>query len=445
MKNASLIVCLFALLPLATVQAEDWPQWYGPNRDGVIRQKNLVREIPSTGLKVLWRQPIAGGYSGPSVAGGKVIVTDYDKSSGDASNDPGGRRQLSGQERVLCFDASSGKKLWEYSYPCQYNISYPAGPRCNPTISGDSVLALGAEGDLVCLNIVDGSLIWKKSLRDTYQAETPIWGYSAPPLVFENSVITLAGGEGSIVVSLDLKTGNEKWRALSATEIGYCPPQLLERDGIQELLIWTADELCGLDPMTGKVYWQVPLQPRYGMSIAAPQISGNMLFACGIGDTAAMYRLGKAETAPELLWKGKPKMALYCANSTPVFVGNVIYGADCQTGAMLAVNAKDGSRTWESFAPTTGKPGRASHGTVFLNRYEDLYFLFTETGDFVISKLTPEAYSEIGRTHLLEPTGECFGRNVVWSYPAYANGSLFVRNDKEIICVDVSADQKGLK
>jgi outer membrane protein assembly factor BamB len=438
MNRSILSIVTLIVLATSTLRAEDWPQWYGPNRDGIIREKNLVREFPASGLKVLWRQPIAGGYSGPSIADGKVVVSDYEKETGDASNDPGGRRQLSGRERVLCFDAVTGKKLWEYAYECQYNISYPAGPRCNPTISQGSVLALGAEGDLVCLNLKDGSLIWKKSLRDAYKAETPIWGYSAHPLVVEDSVITLAGGEGSIVVALDLKTGNEKWKALSATEIGYCPPQLVERQGTQELLIWTADELCGLDPNSGKVYWQVPLQPRYGMSIAAPQISGDKLFACGIGDTAAMYRLGAPKTAPELLWKGKPKMAMYCANSTPVFVDNMIYGADCQVGAMLAVKANDGSRAWETFAPTTGKPGRASHGTVFINRYEDRYYLFTETGDFVIAKLTPAAYTEIGRTHLLEPTGECFGRNVVWSYPAFANGKLYVRNDKEILCVDLS-------
>lgn len=438
MKYNLLLATALLLLPTWTVRGEDWPQWYGPNRDGVIRETNLVREIPKDGLKVLWRQPIAGGYSGPSVASGKVIVSDYERSTGDASNDPGGRRQLSGRERVLCFDAVTGKKIWEHSYECKYNISYPAGPRCNPTIANDVVLALGAEGDLVCLNLKDGSLVWKKSLRDAYQAQTPIWGYSAPPLVVGDMVITLAGGEGSIVVALDLKTGNEKWKALSATEIGYCPPQLLERQGTKELLIWTADELCGLDPETGKVYWQVPLQPRYGMSIAAPQVSNNLLFACGIGETAAMYRLGAPKTAPELMWKGKPKMALYCANSTPLFQDNMIYGADCQVGAMMGVKAVDGSRVWETFAPTTGKPGRASHGTVFINRYEDLHYLFTETGDFVIAKLTPEAYTEIGRTHLLEPTGECFGRNVVWSYPAYSNARLFVRNDKEILCVDLS-------
>lgn len=445
MRHLQLLTLLFVSLATVSGQGEDWPQWQGPNRDGIIREKNLARTLPAEGLKVLWRQEIAGGYSGPSVADGKVFVSDYVRQEGDASNDPGGRRQLAGKERVLCFDAASGKKLWEHAYECQYNISYPAGPRCAPTVSQGSVLALGAEGDLVCLNAQDGSLVWKKSLRETYKAETPIWGYSAPPLVIDNLVITLAGGEGSIVVALDLKTGEEKWKALSASEIGYCPPMLIDRQGTAELLVWTADELCGLDPTTGKVFWQVPLKPRYGMSIAAPQISGDMLFASGIGDTAGMYRLGAAKTAPELLWKGKPKMALYCGNSTPTFVDGMIYGADCQVGSMLAVKASDGSRAWETFAPTTGRPGRASHGTVFLNRYDDLYYLFTETGDFVIAKLTAEAYTEIGRAHVIDPTGECFGRNVVWSYPAYANSCLFVRNDKEIVCVDLSQDQKGAK
>lgn len=445
MKNIFWLTMLLASFSIGAARGEDWPQWFGAQRDGVIRDKNLIREVPASGLKVLWRQEVAGGYSGPAVANGKVYVTDYVRKEGDASNDPGGRRLLTGEERVLCLDAKTGQLLWSHAYPCEYNISYPAGPRATPTVANGVVLALGAEGDLVCLDANDGTLIWRKSLKQEYKTETPIWGYSAPPLVIGQQVITLAGGEGSVVVALDLKSGEEKWRALSASEIGYAPPTLLERQGSVELLIWTADELCSLDPENGHVHWQVPLKPRYGMSIMAPQISGDKLFACGIGDTASMYRLGAPKTAPELLWKGKPKMAIYCANSTPAFVGDMIYGADCQVGSMMGVKAEDGTRSWETFAPTTGRPGRASHGTVFLNRYEDLFYLFTETGDFAIAKLSPTGYEEIGRFHLVEPTGECFGRNVVWSYPAYANSCIFVRNDKEIVCADLSQDQSQKK
>jgi len=442
MKNSLCLGLLISLVASNLLRGEDWPQWQGSQRDGVIREKGLIKEIPLTGLKVRWRKEIAGGYSGPAVADQRVYVTDYVRSSGDPSNDPGGRRELVGQERIHCFDAQSGELLWSHAYACQYNISYPAGPRATPTIADGVVISLGAEGDLVCLDAKDGSLRWQKSLKQTYKTETPIWGYSAPPLVIDGLVITLAGGEGSVVVALDLKTGEEKWRALSATEIGYCPPTLLERNGTRQLLIWTADELCSLEPKSGSVNWQLPLKPRYGMSIAAPRVEGDFLYASGIGDTGAMYKLSAGKEPPTLLWKGKPKMALYSANATPVFVDGMVYGADCQVGSFVAFKAEDGTRAWETFSPTTGKPGRASHGTAFVNRFEDRFYVFTETGDFVIAQLSPEKYTEISRFHVLEPTGECFGRNVVWAYPAYANGSLVVRNDREIVSIDISASGK---
>ncbi len=258
-RTKSLLAVLFLGLAHNAV-ADDWPGWLGAARDSVIRETGYVKSIPKDGLKVEWRAPIGGGYSGPAVAAGRVYVTDYQATSGKNTNNPGGRDQRAGKERVLCFDAATGKPIWEHAYDRPYNISYSNGPRATPTVDGDNVYALGAEGDLLCLGASNGKVKWSKSLTTEYHAETPIWGYAAAPLVYGDLLITLAGGKadaspekGSVVVALDKNSGQEKWRALSASEIGYCAPSIIQVAGKPQLIIWHADAINALDPLTGKV------------------------------------------------------------------------------------------------------------------------------------------------------------------------------------------------
>ena len=423
----------------SAASAEDWPQWLGTQRDGVYRESGIAKTIPAEGLPVLWRTPIHGGYSGPAAAAGRVFVTDFKTANGKSTNDPGARDKVVGTERILCLEETTGKELWKVEYERTYQISYANGPRATPTVDGDLVYCLGAEGDLLCLEVATGEIVWKLQLAEVYKTQAPIWGYSAHPLVYGNSLITLAGGNGSIVVALDKKTGKELWRALSASEIGYCPPSILKLGGKDSLIIWDADKLNALEPESGKLVWSKPLQPRYAMSIAVPRLSGNLLFASGIGEVSGVFPIDEQGKPGDSLWNGKPKVGVYCANSTPTFDGDVIYGADCGSGMMIAVNARDGSRYWETFKPTTGGERRASHGTTFIVKHEDRFLLFSETGDLIFAKLTPQAYEEQSRMHVLDATSECFGRSVVWSHPAFANRKLFARNDREIVCVDLSA------
>jgi outer membrane protein assembly factor BamB len=421
------------------VAAEDWPQWNGPTRNGDYQETGIISEIPKSGLKQLWRAPVSGAYSGPAVADGRVFVTDYVRESGDVTNNPGGRDSLTGKERVLCLDAKSGKQIWEHSYDRPYKLSYPAGPRVTPQVDQGRVYALGAEGDLLCLNAQNGKIIWQRQLAEEYKTEAPIWGYAAAPLIIGDQLITLAGGEGSVVVSLDKATGKEKWRALTASEIGYAPPTIIEHAGVTQLLVWDADNLNSLNPANGQVYWSEPLKPQYGMSIMAPVKSGDKLFASGIGEVAGMYQLQMPDPGVKKLWEGGDrKSAVYCGNSTPVFSGDYIFGSDCGGGALICVRASDGKRMWETYQPTSGGDRRASHGTAFLSRVGDRYFIFSETGDFIIAKLDEQKYDEVSRFHVIDPTNDCFGRKVVWTYPAYANRCLFVRNDEEIVCYSLA-------
>jgi outer membrane protein assembly factor BamB len=433
----ALLVLLFPLLASAA-RGDDWPQWLGPQRDSVWRETGILDKFPEGGPKAAWRIPIAGGYAGPAVADGRVYVTDYVRSEGKSSNNPGGRDQLKGKERVQCFSAAEGKPLWKHEYDCPYSISYASGPRCTPTVQGGKVYTLGAEGNLFCLDAVKGTEVWSKDLKKEYKTETPLWGFCGHPLIEGQKLICLVGGQGTVAVAFDKDTGKELWRALSAKEPGYCPPTVIEASGKRQLLIWHPEALNSLDPETGKSYWSVPLVPRYGMSITPPRRLGDHLFASGIGNVGAVLKLAKDKPGAEVVWRGKSDNAVYCANSAPFLEDGVIYGCDCMVGSLRGVKLETGERLWETFAPTTGGK-RGPHGTAFIVKNGDRFFLMSETGHLIIARLTPKGYEEISRCKLLEPTITTFGRDVVWSHPAFANKSIYARNDKELICVPLAA------
>jgi len=382
---------------------------------------------------------VGGGYSGPAVADGLVYVMDFVKESGEAFNKPGQRAELEGQERVLCLKASDGSEVWKHEYDCKYKISYPAGPRATPTVADGKVYTLGAEGNLTCLDAKTGKVFWTKDFNDDYGAETPQWGFAGHPLVVGDKLICLVGGKGSVAVAFDKDTGKEIWKALSASAPGYAPPTMIEAADTKQLLIWDADKLNSLNPETGEVYWSVPLKPDFEMSIMAPRQEGNYLFASGIGNVGAVMELGSEEPKAEVLWTGNTTKGLYAANATPFIENGTIYGSDCRPGYFRAVDLKTGKRLWETFKPTHGGDRPKGHGTAFVVKHQPSgkFFLFSEVGDLIVADLSRKAYKEISRFHVLEPTGEAFGRNVVWSHPAFAEKSVFARNDKELVCVSL--------
>ncbi len=460
-----LTACLFSLFA-SRCGADDWAQWMGPTRDGIYYESGVIDSIPADGLTVKWRAPIAGGYAGPAVASGRVYLFDYVKSSGEVINDPNRRAELDGSERISCFDAESGEELWQFQYECPYSISYPAGPRCTPAVDWDGpadesldnrsaersttvgrVYALGSEGDLHCLDATTGELIWKRSFKDDYNATVPIWGFAAHPLVDGDLLYCMVGGEGQTVVAFDKRTGEQRWKALSASAVGYCPPSIIHAGGQRQLIVWHADAIDSLDPATGKPFWNLPIKPDFEMAITRPQRDGNRMYASAIRTESVLFELASDRPAVKELWRGEPKSAVYCANSTPIFHEGVIYGTDCNDGALIAVDGDTGDRLWKTFAPTKPDETRfVRHGTAFLTRIADTdrYFLMSETGELVMAELTRQGYQELGRFQVLEPTGEAFGRDVVWSHPAYAGQTAFMRNDKELVAVS-SAQSKGSK
>ncbi len=434
---AALVIGAIAVGP--QVRADDWNQWLGNERDSVWRETGIAAEIPASGLPVKWRAPAGLGYSGPAVSDGRVFVADYLLQTGEIANSPGTRNELTGQERLLCLDADNGTVLWKHEYDRPYKLSYASGPRVTPTVDGSRVYTLGAMGDLQCLNVEDGRLLWSRQLAEDYNVEVPIWGFAGHPLVDGERLICLVGGEGSVAVAFNKQTGEELWRALSAKEPGYCPPTMIEAGGVQQLVIWHPESINGLNPETGEVYWSVPLEPSYGMSIAAPRQSGAYLFASGVGNAGVVLKLADDKPAAEVLWRGTSNNGLYASNSTPFIEDGVIYGCDSTSGQLMGVDLQSGARLWETLDPTTGGR-RAQYGTAYIVKQADRYWLFNDSGDLILANLSRDGYKERGRFHVLDPTNEAFRRKVVWSHPAFANRCVYARNDKELVCVSLAAE-----
>lgn len=436
------LLCVSSLGLAVTAHADDWPQWMGPNRDDNWRESGILATFPPGGPKVLWRKPIAGGYAGPAVAGGRVYVTDYlTDADVNAANDPMARPELSGKERVHCFDARTGQELWHHDYDCKYSISYPAGPRCTPTVHQGKVYTLGSEGNLLCLDAAKGGVLWSKDFKKDFGTKVPIWGMCGHPLVDGQKLICVVGGKDGVAYAFDKDTGAEIWHALEAPEPGYGPPTMIEAGGKRQLIIWHSASINGLDPETGKVYWSVPMTPSFAMGIMAPRKAGDYLFAAGNGNSSILLKLAADKPGVTEVWRGTNRNSVHPINMTPYIEDGVIYGAD-QPGQFRAVKLEAGERLWETNLPITGEAGGrpVATGTAFVVKNGDRFFLMSETGDLIIARLTPERYDEISRWKMLEPTGSAFGRNVVWSHPAFAQKCVFARNDKELVCVSLAAE-----
>jgi outer membrane protein assembly factor BamB len=447
------LAALAALLTAAELRADDWPQWLGPQRDGVWRETGLLDKFPAGGPKVLWRAPIHGGYAGPAVAGGRVYVTDRVLAPGARnSDDPFKTTPSAGKERVLCLDEATGKLLWEHSYDCTYAIAYPAGPRATPLISGGKVYTLGAMGDLLCLDAAGGRVLWSKNFSRDYKARTPLWGFAAHPLLDGDRLICLVGGTDHVAVAFDKDTGKEKWHALSLerplTQIGYCPPMIYQvGGGPRQLIIWDPEGVNSLDPVTGKRYWSQEFFAKANLTIPTPRLAGDLLLVTSFYNGAMLLKLGGgAKPGAEVVWKSRARGEtpgatdkLHSIMPTPFIEGGFVYGV-CSYGELRCLRLEDGKRLWETRKPTSGgEPVRWANA--FLVPNGDRYFLFNEKGDLIIARLTPKGYDEIDRAHVLSPTNRLSrDRVVLWSHPAFANKCLFARNDKEIVCVSLAAE-----
>lgn len=423
------IINLSLIVGCASAKADDWPQWRGPHRDGTWRETGIIETFPKAGLDILWRAGISSGYCGPTVAVGRVYVM-------DRIVEP---RQV---ERILCFDATTGKKLWAYRYDCAYRgVQYDAGPRASVTIENDRAYALGTMGHLHCLEASSGNVLWKHDTNAQYKTRMPVWGISGAPLIEGDRVIVQIGGEGdACVVAFNKITGKESWRALP-DKPSYSAPIAIDQAGKRVVVVYTGENVVGLNPETGELHWRYPFPPqRMVIGIASPVLHHDMLFLSNFFDGSLLLKLRQDTLAVDKVWlragpSERETDALHSIISTPYLSGDYIYGVDSY-GELRCLDLMTGDRLWESLEVVP----RARWATAHLIANGDRVWIFNERGELIISRLSPSGFEEIDRAKLIEPTLDQLRRRggVCWSHPAFANRHVFARNGKELLCASLA-------
>ncbi|HVK07734.1 MAG TPA: PQQ-binding-like beta-propeller repeat protein [Gemmataceae bacterium] len=430
MNRAALAI---ALLTAGVVAAEDWPRWRGPRGDGTFNAPQLPAEWPAGGPKSVWRQPVGGGYAGISVANGRVYTLDLEKPITPTKDDA-----PDGTERVLCFDTATGKPIWSHKYPVRYGDlgGYANGPRCTPTVHDGKVYTLGAVGHLLCLDAATGKVIWERDTVKECGARVPMWGFAASPVIDGERVLAHVGARpNGSVIALDLRTGKEVWRSLP-DDAGYSTPVLIEPKSGRQLVVWTPENINGLEPETGKRLWSVPHKENYGVSIATPIFRDGILFVTGYWEGAKAIRLGEKPTDAELVWQDRRQFRGLMAQ--PLYRDGHVYTIDKGYG-LTCFELKTGKKIWDDDNRLTPR-GRNPHASIVSLGDTDRVLALNAVGELVLARLTPEGYDEQSRTKVLN------GR--VWGHPAFSGRHMFAKTDgaeawqnagpHELVCVDLT-------
>ncbi len=425
--SAAFIACLLNRV----LCADDWPQWRGPSRDGVWRESGVIKEFDGPEIPLRWRAEISGGYSGPTVAEGRVYVTDRVTEPEEI-------------ERVHCLDWSDGKRLWSHAYACPYgNLTYNTGPRASVTVNDRRAYSLGSVGHLVCLDAASGEVLWKKDLSQEYELDMPVWGIAAAPLVEEDLLIVHVGGRPrACIIAFDKRTGDQRWTALD-DPASYSAPIVIGQAGRRVLVCWTGTRVVGLDPASGELYWEHPFRHRrWIIGIATPVRHGDRLFVSAFYDGSLMLRLDPERPAVEKIWHrfGASELttdSLHSLMVTPYLRGDHVYGVDSY-GQLRCLDAATGDRIWEDRTATS----QVRWGMLHMVQNAETTWMFNDRGELIIARLSPRGFDEVSRAKLINPTrGQLRRRDgVCWSHPAFAYRHVFARNDEELVCASLAAE-----
>lgn len=292
--------------------------------------------------------------------------------------------------------------------------------------------ALDLFGNIVCLAANRGNLIWKKNLKEEFQArETSL---DASPLIEENLVIVMLGGKrGAGVVALDRNTGREVWRALDES-VTWSSPIAINSGGVRQLIVWTQQSLSSLNPLTGKLYWREETSTGGSpgtAGVSTPVFQRNYLLVSGW-----MLQLETDRPGARTLWPESKGVArrILSDTSTGVILGDYAYSAK-SGGEFVCVKAASGEEIWKTSALTESGSGASIHITV----HDDTVFLFNDRGELIQARLTQGGCQEISRTKIIEPTSPFGSRKLAWSAPSFAHKNIYVRNDRELICASLAA------
>jgi outer membrane protein assembly factor BamB len=415
--NVTAAVALLSCLTPQAGHATDWPQWRGPNRDGVSAEKGLLKEWPKDGPKLVWQvKDIGAGFSTPAIVGERIYVM--------------GNEGIN-NEFVEALAASDGKKIWSTTIGKvgnpQQQPSYPAA-RSTPTVDGDKIYALGSDGDLVSLDAADGKLRWSKNVRTEFGGVPGIWAYSESPLIDGDTLVCTPGGSNATVVALNKKTGNVIWKAVvpEGDPAAYTSAMVIKSGGVRQYVQMLQKGLVGLDAKTGKVLWRSSKTvSKYGATIPTPVVHDSEVYSAGSGTGGALIRLkagdGKVE-AEQVYFSAKLPTAIGGA----VKVGDHLFGTTA-TG-LVCSDFATGEIKWEDRAL-----GAASICVADGNLY-----LHGENGEVALVAATADGYHEKGRFKPSEQPNH--GSAKAWAYPAVANGKLYIRDTGTLWCYDVKSN-----
>jgi outer membrane protein assembly factor BamB len=411
-----------SLLLSIPASAADWPQWRGPNRDNVWNETGILKSFPAEGLKIRWRVPVGPGWSSPVVVRGRVYLTDMRLEKPRA------------WERIQCFKESTGKLLWsresELVYPDWAFIpEHGGGPAATPIIEDGKVYWFGRSGQVDCLDAQSGKVIWETHLDKKY--EIGVLSCRGSPLIEGNLLILFVGAKpGACVIALDKRTGQEVWKELDDS-LSNSSPLIVVAGGKRQLIVWMGNALTSLNPATGETYWRQAMVTSSNDSIPTPVVQNNRLLISGL-----MLELDAHTPTTKLLWPDTMASSkrILSNTSTPMLRGEYVYSAK-SNGELVCLEAATGKQVWANSNVTELKTGASIH----LTPNGDAVFLFTDEGNLILARLTPDGYREISRAHLLEPTSVLGTRRLAWVPPVYVNRCVFARNDKELICASLAA------
>lgn len=416
-------ILVLPLLMSAAARADDWPQWRGPSRDGVCGETNLLQSFPVGGLKVRWRAPVGWGFSSPVVAQGRVFLPDSQLMRPNA------------RERLQCFEETTGKTIWIHSYDVVYedwafDPTQEIGPVATPIIQKGKIYTLGRVGHLFCLEARTGEVLWRRNLEMDYQV-----AFSAgmpSPLIEEELLILFVGGKpGAAVIALHKDTGQEVWKALDEN-LTFSSPIVISSGGKKQLIVWTQASVTSLDPARGTIYWRQRLLTSSDYAVSTPVFHRDRLLIGGL-----MFQMDSEKPGATVLWPASNATSrrIFSHTSTALVRGDHVYSAK-SSGELVCLEAATGRQVWESSTVTDLINGASIH----LTSNGDSVLLYTDKGQLIRAELTSRGYREISRVDVLAPTFPFAGRNVAWSSPAYANGHIFARNGKELICAALAAN-----
>jgi len=395
--------------------ASDWPQWGGPSRDFKSDAKGLATQWPAGGPRKLWSRDLGDGYSGIAVVGGKLFTM----------------LRRGEQDVVVALDAASGKTLWEFAYDAPFgdwkHLPYGPGPHGTPLVDGGIVYVAGATGIFNALDRDTGKRLWGYDLLADFGGYARPTGFSCSPMAYHNTVIMLVGGPEAAVVAFDKRNGRVVWKKHSF-KTGSSSPMLIRLAGQEQLIAFMYDEIVGLDPASGELLWTHPHKTYLGLNISTPVWGDdNLLFlSSGYDGGSRVLRLKRVGPKTEVkeVWAGM-KMRVHFGNV--MRIGDVIYGSSGDHGPapFTALDVKTGETLW--------RYREMGHSTMVLA--EGKLIAVSEDGDLALLAVNPQGMTVLAKARVL--------RSVAWTAPTLVGTTLFLRDRKEIIALDLKNPGKS--